>query len=994
MRTLNGENKERGEGETPPEKDVAQLWRDAAVRSRKLRSHLRAALPPWPKEQQLSQVESLNLGNGLLQELPEGLGLESSGPLPGLDILDRLRNLRVLVLRRNRFSSVPRAVLELPRLAELDLSHNRLRGVAEGLAGLPALRKLSLAHNNIRQLPERIAALELLEELDVSFNELRRLPASFGALAGLRALDVDRNRLAAFPPEILALGALEELDCSGNPFQVLPRDVVRLEKVKILWLSNLDLSSLPDALGQMGRLESLMLDGNRLAALPPTFGALRALKMLNLSSNRLCELPQVVLELSGLEELYLSRNRLSRLPEDVGSRWPQLANLWLDHNRLAYLPDSLVDLAKLEELLLQGNHIAVLPENFGKLSGLNVWKVEGNPLVQPPYDVCAEGIECIADYQRELARSRPAARPGLKLVLLGPEDAGKTQLRRILLGQSPDDKDDGERAIAVSAWAAGEGEPAFLLYDVSAEPRLDPLRPLFLTPGALYLLAVDLPAYTPHDFYARVGYFLRLLAAKVPRAVLLPVGTGAHLCGETELEEKTLDIHRRLGLQESGDTLLLSASALEAERALRRGHGARDPRDPFYAVSDRHLRREAARLRAMVEGRPQILSPLLRDVRRLREKVTRLARHADVFPELRRAPPGSWQTLEKLHRESKEPWLGRRDSARLGRQAGLTEDHLPDALAYLLRTGTLLRWEEDPVLADYVFHDLPRLIAVLDAFFRKDGRREEEDPELDVFRHRGLLPSGAVTRLLRPLLPERVDPDAVMDLLEKMGLCYCVNRARHGQPPNAGVEFLYKFPGHAEPDGTSEPEADGASDPGPDAGRARPPSSVERLEIRYSFPLLFPPGLFARFSARMDRHVARRWDGHRRVLAYRGKVPVAVSHQPPAGRRPHTLSVSSRAALPNMWTAWQAVAPLLRDLDALLGDWPGLHYQKHILCAKCLRRGSTSPHAFPGELLSQVRPEGVSELTCPKHTSERVNVALIYPPTPADTPPSSPMGWE
>ncbi|XP_077478025.1 malignant fibrous histiocytoma-amplified sequence 1 homolog [Stigmatopora argus] len=994
MRTLNGENKERGEGEPPPEKDVAQLWRDAAVRSRKLRSHLRAALPPWPKEQELSQVESLNLGNGLLQELPEGLGLES-GPVPGLDTLDRLRNLRVLVLRRNRFSSVPRAVLELPRLAELDLSHNRLRGVAEGLAGLPALRKLSLAHNNIRQLPERIAALELLEELDVSFNELRRLPASFGALAGLRALDVDRNRLAAFPPEIPALGALEELDCSGNPFHVLPRDVARLENVKILWLSNLDLSSLPDALGRLCRLESLMLDGNRLAVLPPAFGALRALKMLNLSSNRLCEFPQVLLDISGLEELYLSRNRLSRLPEDVGSRLRQLANLWLDNNRLAYLPDSLVDLAKLEELLLQGNQIAVLPEHFGKLSGLNVWKVEGNPLVQPPYDVCAEGIECIAAYQRELARSRPDARPRLKLVLLGPEDAGKTPLRRSLLGRSPDEDDNAERGIAVSAWAAGEGEPGFLLYDVSAEPQLDPLRPLFLTPAALYLLAVDLRAYSSRDFYARVGYFLRLLAAKVPGAVLLLVGTRAHLCGEAELEEKKLDIHRRVGLQESGDALLLTASALEAERALRRGHGARAPRDPFYAVSDDHLRREAARLRALLEGRPQILSPLLSDVRRLREKVTRLSRHAEVFPELRRAPPGSWQTLEKLHRESKEPWLSREDSARLGRQAGLTEDELPDALAYLRRGGTLLRWEEDPVLENYVFHDLPRLIAVLDAFFRKDGRREEEDPELDAFRHHGLLPSGAIGRLLRPVLPERGDPDAVMDLLEKMGLCYCVNRTRDGQPPNAGVELCYKFPGHAEHDGTSEPEADGGPDPGaPDASRACPLSSAERLEIRYSFPLLFPPGLFARFSARMDRHVARRWDGQRRVLAYRGKVPVAVSHRPPAGRHPHTMSISSRAALPNMWTAWQAVAPLLRELDALLGDWPGLHYQKHILCAKCLRRGSTSPHAFPGELLSQVRPEDVSELTCPKHTSERVNVALIYPPTPADTPPSSPIGSE
>ena len=35
-----------------------------------------------------------------------------------------------------------------------------------------------------------------------------------------------------------------------------------------------------------------------------------------------------------------------------------------------------------------------------------------------------------------------------------------------------------------------------------------------------------------------------------------------------------------------------------------------------------------------------------------------------------------------------------------------------------------------------------------------------------------------------------------------------------------------------------------------------------------------------------------------------------------------------------------------------------------------------------GELLSQPRPEGLTEIICPKNGSERVNVALVYPPTP------------
>lgn len=35
-----------------------------------------------------------------------------------------------------------------------------------------------------------------------------------------------------------------------------------------------------------------------------------------------------------------------------------------------------------------------------------------------------------------------------------------------------------------------------------------------------------------------------------------------------------------------------------------------------------------------------------------------------------------------------------------------------------------------------------------------------------------------------------------------------------------------------------------------------------------------------------------------------------------------------------------------------------------------------------GELLSQPRPDSLTEIICPKNGSERVNVALVYPPTP------------
>ncbi|XP_068423093.1 malignant fibrous histiocytoma-amplified sequence 1 homolog [Clinocottus analis] len=989
---------------------TARLWRDAALRSRKLRSTLRQLTLCSTDNQivlpeDIAEVEALNLGNNSLQELPDALG-------------SSLNNLRVLMLRRNRFCAVPRVVLELVRLVELDMSHNGLRGLPDSVGQLTALKKLCVSHNKIQTLPAQIGALGSLEELDLSFNDLHDLPGSFSALARLRTLDVDHNKLNRFPPEILALGELEELDCSGNKFQALPADIMKLRSIKILWLSSLHMSTLPDSFCLLCQLESLMLDGNQLSALPAAFSNMQRLKMLNLSSNEFENFPQVILNIAGLEEIYLSRNRLTHIPEEVG-QLGRLANLWLDNNQLTYLPDSIVDLQRLEELVLQGNQIAILPDDFGNLSKVNIWKVKDNPLIQPPYEVCMKGIPYIAAYQKELAQVQLAVKPRLKLVLMGTSNAGKTRLRQSVASVQPGVQGaPGNKGIEVTNWVAdAERCLSFLVFDLSGKPNYDLINPFFLSPGALYVLAVNLKAYLPQDFYAHVGYFLHLLGAKVPHAVVCLVGTHADLCGEAELEDKSLDIHRQIGLQEKRDVHVLRTQALQVDQGLEQGYNLRcsSPHVLFYGVSDRNLRRRKSQLQYMLNHRLQILSPVLsvsctesqRNIQRLRDKLMSVADHRDIFPNLHRVLPKSWQVLEELHIKPRDLWLSWWDSARLGLQAGLTEDRLQSALSYLHESGKLLYFEDSLTLKEYVFHNLPRFIAILNVFFQRDERSllarllsegergdrgrvslvvEDEageplrvtplQPHVEGFLQHGLLPSNVIRLLLRPLIRTQQDLQLVMELLEKMGICYCINKPR-GRPLN-GAPAWYKFPSYVS---SEEPQAEASS-----GGSSPPPCpffSVEQLHIRYSFPFLFPPGLFARFSVQINSHVVQRADGRRQILAYRGKVPVVISHRPAGGtQRPETLSIASHASLPNIWTAWQAVTPLVEQLDALLQEWPGLLYSAHVLCSKCLKRGAAQPHGFPGELLSQQRPEGLTELICPENGSERVDVALVYPPTP------------
>ncbi|KFQ75413.1 Malignant fibrous histiocytoma-amplified sequence 1, partial [Phaethon lepturus] len=812
-----------------------------------------------------------------------------------------------------------------------------------------------------------------------------------GRLRHLRALDVDHNLLPSFPAPLLELAALEELDCSGNRhLGALPEGIAALRRLKILWLSGTGLVALPEGLCQLNALESLMLDGNRLRALPAGFGSLPRLKMLNLSSNLLGEFPAAILALPSLEELYLSRNQLTLLPPHL-CQLHQLRTLWLDNNRIRYLPDSIVLLHSLEELVLQGNQIAILPEGFGQLSRVTLWKIKDNPLIQPPYEVCMKGIPYIAAYQQELAHSQPALKPRLKLVLMGLKDAGKTLLRRCLMEEDGQREDMGNleagstqprgcpgqqqdtgrvKGIEVMDWTAdAERGLTFIVYELAGDPSYDVIQSFFLSPGALYVLVVNLSAYVPQHFYPSVGYFLHWLGSKVPHAVVCMVGTHADLCAERELEEKCLDIHHQIAQQEKRDAEGLQSLVQQVDEALGQDFDLRcsSPHAAFYGVSDKNLRRKKAQFQYLLNHRPQILSPVLPfscqdrcQVRRLRDKLLSVAEHRDIFPNLHRVLPKSWQVLEELHfqPQAQQLWLSWWDSARLGLQAGLTEDRLQSALSYLHESGKLLYFEEHLTLREYVFHNLPRLIDILNVFCQRDAtvllQKLLSDTHIDELRAtqlhhyvegfllHGLLPAHIIRLLLKPHIQSREDLQLILELLEKMGLCYCVNKPKC--KPLNGAAAWYKFPCYVK---NEVPHAEAWINGTNLSGQS---FVVEQLQIEYSFPFIFPPGLFARYSVQINSHVVQRSDGKYQIYAYRGKVPVVVSYRPARGSlQPDTLSIASHASLPNIWTAWQAITPLVEELNVLLKEWPGLYYTVHVLCSKCLKRGSPNPHTFPGK---------------------------------------------
>jgi internalin A len=101
-------------------------------------------------------------------------------------------------------------------------SSMQLSTLALEVEKLPNLRKLVLSSNNLKALPPEIGSLTNLEYLDASLNQLRQLPPQIGDLAHLESLYLDRNQLTGLPQEIRKLANLRYLDLRENPLSIPP----------------------------------------------------------------------------------------------------------------------------------------------------------------------------------------------------------------------------------------------------------------------------------------------------------------------------------------------------------------------------------------------------------------------------------------------------------------------------------------------------------------------------------------------------------------------------------------------------------------------------------------------------------------------------------------------------------------------------------------------------------------------------------------------------
>ncbi|KAF2127309.1 cell morphogenesis protein-like protein Sog2 [Dothidotthia symphoricarpi CBS 119687] len=131
-------------------------------------------------------------------------------------------------------------------------------------------------------------------------------------------------------------------------------------------LGHKNISHLPDEVIDVIRteIERLALSHNALTTLPLRLVECRRLRYLNVRYNAMREIPDAILELTSLEILDVSRNKIKFIS-------PKIANL-----------------TSLKVLAIAKNKIEKLPVCLGDINSLQVLKLDGNPLLFPPPEVC------------------------------------------------------------------------------------------------------------------------------------------------------------------------------------------------------------------------------------------------------------------------------------------------------------------------------------------------------------------------------------------------------------------------------------------------------------------------------------------------------------------------------------------------------------------------------------------------------------------------------
>ena len=367
-----------------------------------------------------STIVSLDISENLFRECPVELG--------------NYPNLMKLVMRNNKWESLPSSLGKLTKLYHLDITGCRITLLpfelencpignlmcgGNPLSFLPNLNKLAYIETEDSYLLNTVTSENVLVVRPAlnqdKFNYLTDLPVGYLVNVN-KASDKDESLLCSqlslykvvslkfgegtiteFTQDLIrSVPHLERFNIYGSTMikispeiynlpltslslmqnWTLPQGVKKFTDLTTLSMSNMNCPCLEE-IGCLSNLTILSLSGMHLTDLPDSIANCKSLYHVNLSHNELKSLPSCLTSLP-IGYLSMSENELTNI--DGVEKIVTLISLNLENNKLVNFPNRFGDLVNLELLSADDNKLERLPQSICNCGKLNMVSLRNNVL--------------------------------------------------------------------------------------------------------------------------------------------------------------------------------------------------------------------------------------------------------------------------------------------------------------------------------------------------------------------------------------------------------------------------------------------------------------------------------------------------------------------------------------------------------------------------------------------------------------------------------------
>lgn len=845
---------------------------------------------------------------------------------------------------------------------------------------------IKLNTNNLIEIPNKMHLLKQVEELRLTRNiyktgdGLQNIPQSISSLNKLKILDLRGNPLNGVPLSVCNLKNLTELNLESCNILSMPLEITSLTSLNRLSLDNNKIKD-PE-LYYFSTVKYLSIVNNGIQSVRAILPA--QMVTLDMSENFLESLKETFFHDSCcLEKLYLRENLLTHLPASI-SKLPKLKVLDVSKNEIGKLQESICQLKSLIFFNISYNALTALPKSVTNLTGMenSRFLCGENPLQKPPIEVAIKGLKSIQNYFDALDNSTEANCKRLKLMVLGDPDAGKTSLAEAIVSCQAADAGVNIKTIGIDFFHWKEQLPDtdemldVMIVDCAGEKKYLLTHQLFLSVGMLFTVIVDLSKYkrSKKYFEDKIGYWMNLIVAKVPNAVIMIVPT--HLDLVTD---------HYVVIQSCKHMIQCAHEHIkERQHIIEKGYdeNVKKPPKPILPVLPRSYQLEVdgkTETEDVEPGSPTVyLIPIsskqrLPGLNLLRHEIIRIACDVTLSPNVNRYVPKTWLDLEHVcfEERSKRPVLTV-DELSLKAQGFRKKRDISEALEYIDSVGPILYFHTNSDASDIVFLDPKWLLQLLKLVFRHDlsDAYKYEDyyaTKYDMFEVEfrqavEVLSKSALLskKLLRCIWNNNITDglfNEVIQLFQKCDLAYDMELLSSYQDKNSLLVpwFLQDYcPIPVEPDENKM-------------------TMITLIETRGGLP----DGFFQRFiikvySLNVFNHCTP-WNYGFKGLNKDGEVVCKFEKFQNSSR----ITLQGFSDPKDIYHLWLTIIPILQVLERFIKEWKGVSPGLFSLCPGCFVTKKDNPRPWRLDLSMLHQNEAV--LSCDVE-SKTIDKWLIFPP--------------